>query len=333
MNYLEYPSLDVAYRAALKVLDKDGWHAGTVLDKLSVGSEFGKMNRPSKELLNFSFKITKPQDRLLFSKSRPINLSFALANCIWTLAGRDDLDFINYYNPRGTYFSDDNVSLHGAHGKRIINSDNINQLNAAIKRLREDPNSRRVVLNIYQPIDTVSRSRDIPCVIAIQFMQRAERLHSIVYMRSQSAAMVLPYDVFVFTFLQEAVAIELKLKVGNYFHTSGSFHYYLDEKKTVDSVLKEKPSNFGVPTHMPNSVSPFDMIRKIIGIEDRLRKSSNPQDELDQIREDYFEPYWKEVLYILAIKIFQKKNLDPSSLYQSLPDYYLSHYRLIEGVQ
>lgn len=58
-------------------------------------------------------------------------------------------------------------------------------------------------------------------------------------MRSQSALMVMPYDLFLLTMLHEAMAVRLGVGLGYYHHFCGSLHYYEDEEELVDAVLRE----------------------------------------------------------------------------------------------
>jgi len=291
-------------------------------DPRSVGSHFGAKLRPTKEIIGFAFCILNPLDRVVRVKHRNINLPFALANCVWAIMGLDNLDFINHYNSRGSSFSDDQQTLHGAHGKRLFAGDGVDQIRAAIARLKKDLFSRRAVATIYLPADAIAESRDIPCPIAIQFLCRAGALSAVTFMRSQSACMVMPYDLFLFTFLQEIVAVELGVKVGPYFHLSGSFHYYLDEEHLVERILSAHDENSPRPTpdtnqipQMPIGVSPFDMIIDVYALEQTIRKGHLSFEDAQEIPLPY---YWKHILLILGSQTW--RNVDQVA--SLLPPYY-----------
>lgn len=239
---LEYQNLNDAYYDCLRTIYKNGNEIDSVKDNLSIGCNFGTKNRPTKELMNYSFVISNPTHRYINSIARNFNLKFAIANVLWCFMGNDELEFINYYNDKGAKFSDDGKSLHGAHGKRLMNSENgsLNFIKEAIKKLQIDKNSRRAVALCFYPEDIVAESKDIPCIISMQFLVRNNELNCIVNMRSQSAIFMMPYDVFLFTFLQEYVAHKLQIKVGKYYHNCASFHYYLDEELLLEKILKEQ---------------------------------------------------------------------------------------------
>jgi thymidylate synthase len=330
MSKKSFSNLNLAYKEILCDLITQGTEVNSTTDPMSIGSRFGNEVRKTKEIIGYSFAIEHPHERAIFQESKPINLPFAIANCIWTIAGSDSLDFINFYNDRGKQFSDDHLTLYGAHGKRLFNTDGINQIAAIINRLKTDPYSRRTVAAIYQPVDNQAVSRDIPCPIAIQFFQRDDKLHTVAYMRSQSAAMVLPYDVFVFTFLQEVLAVELGLTLGTYHHVCGSLHYYLDEQELVHKVLNEESissSNIYIPApQMPKTVSPLQMINTIFCCEEQIRskiKHSSGKCNLDL---PDMPNYWKEVLLILVIANLTKVGADIKLYLSYLPEYYSRHF-------
>jgi hypothetical protein len=71
-------------------------------------------------------------------------------------------------------------------------------------------------------------------------------------MRSQSVLNVLPYDLFLLTMLQEAVASRLALDVGPYIHTAGSAHLYDHDLQLAAAVAQEEPGTRISMGKMPN---------------------------------------------------------------------------------
>ena len=329
-----FPNLTLAYCTIIECIAKSGKEVPSVSDPMSIGSDFGNKSRLTKEIIGFSFSIEDPRDRAIFIPNRKINLPFAIANCLWTLSGSDNLDFINFYNGRGSIFSDDNLTLHGAHGKRLFDVSGLNQITHIIERLKFDNFSRRTVATIYHPNDNQDISRDIPCPIAIQFLQRDGRLNAITFMRSQSVVMVLPYDVFAFTFLQEALAIELGLELGSYYHLSGSFHYYSDEDELATKILQQdcscliQPQQYDIP-QMPSDTSPFEMIDLLIKLEHQLQDNlkSKKKSNLYKLSMPDIPLYWLQIYLILAIEIMRIYQYPYKEYLYCLPNYYLRFFQ------
>jgi thymidylate synthase len=243
----EFPTFADAYRGSLERLLAYGEKVSAVTDPLSPGSRFGAESRDTLELPAYSFRITHPSASLIFSPARSIRLAYCLGSLIWSLNGSDNLEEIAYYNPRGREFSDDGVHLSGAFGKRLLNYDGqLNQIDYVVEQLKHDPATRRAVALILAPADNATKSREYPCAVSIQYLLRGGRLHSITYMRSQSAAMVLPYDVFLFCSIQCLIAQRIGVETGHYHHFSGSFHMYLDEINLAQAVLREEIKSLDV---------------------------------------------------------------------------------------
>jgi hypothetical protein len=82
------------------------------------------------------------------------------------------------------------------------------------------------VIHIRTPDDSVHAKKDVPCTLALQFFIRDEKLHLHVNMRSSDIILGIAYDVPAFTLMQEVLANELGVGLGEYCHTSNSLHCY-----------------------------------------------------------------------------------------------------------
>lgn len=235
---VEYDSFQQAWLAVLSRLLKAERVPG-VIDPLSVGSGFGKAPRDTRELLADGFILRNPRNRCAHSSTRPVHAGFAIANFLWTLSGSSLLDDIACYNGKGILFSDDGKNLPASMGFRMFGGGR-DLFAPVVSRLATDPQTRRAFIAILDSTDSAKSTRDVPCASSIQFVVRHGALDCIVNMRSQSAFGVLPYDVFLFTMLQEAVATQLNLPLGRYIHLCTSLHIYLDEEAQVSRFLGEE---------------------------------------------------------------------------------------------
>src|SRR6266852_2833635 len=102
---------------------------------------------PSRELLNVSFLLMAPRERVPYLGSRKTNIIFNFAHSLWCLSGRHDLEFIAYYAPSFQRFSADGRTLTGsAYGPRIFGPGEEtarSQWDRVANLLREDPDSKR----------------------------------------------------------------------------------------------------------------------------------------------------------------------------------------------
>lgn len=193
----------------------------------------------TKELIGAGFIISNPEDRIISLNEREINPFYLVGNFLWVISQSNDVEFINYYNPRGYNFSDDGKILRGAYGKRIFDMDGVNQMHQAIRELKLDPDSRRALISIHMPQHDWTGSLDTPCTADFGLLIRDNYLTMINHMRSQSAAFVMPYDIFLMTMLHEICANELETNLGQYHHFCNSLHYFDREEEKVNAIIDE----------------------------------------------------------------------------------------------
>lgn len=95
-----------------------------------------------------------------------------------------------------------------------------------IDELREDSESRRAVLSIYDHGHLYPNAPDVPCTLTIQFLIRHGLLHAVVNMRSQDAVFGLRNDIAAFQMFKILLANCLDVPPGNLYLNVGSLHVY-----------------------------------------------------------------------------------------------------------
>lgn len=284
---------------------------GVLTDINAFGKTSSPRGRETKELIGHTFVIEDPTHRFIGLKSRDLNLYYAIGNTLWVLGQSNDLEQILYYNPRGSMFSDDGKILRGAYGKRIFDMDGVNQWHQTLRELRLDPDSRRAIINIHMPQHDWSGSLDTPCTSDFQFLIRDGQLHMLNHMRSQSAAMVMPYDLFLMTMLHEIAAKELGLELGYYQQFSNSIHYYLNEDKMVNAIMSADDGTISMRP-MPKETN-YNYIKPLLEFERYARKTAltNKVDIGDLLENLYklnLKPFWHEIGCILIAKALEYTN-------------------------
>ena len=104
---------------------------------------------PTREILHVAISIADPRQRWVVSREPPLNIAFALAEVVWIMTGRRDLAFLEYWNSRYRDFVGPGPELHGAYGYRLRSHLGIDQLKRAFQVLVHDPDTRQVVLQIW----------------------------------------------------------------------------------------------------------------------------------------------------------------------------------------
>lgn len=186
------------------------------------------------------FEIQSIDAGLPYVKGRGVNPFFALAELAWFYMGSNELSPLQYFIHNYDQYSDDGISLYGAYGYRVRFKFDFDQLECVINQLKVNPNSRRAVISFYTYNDLeFLDSRDIPCNLSALFKIRNSRLDMTVFNRSNDVFKGIPYNFFLFRFLQYLVAKRLDMQLGVHRHITDSLHLYESDAAMVEHALKE----------------------------------------------------------------------------------------------
>ena len=191
----------------------------------------------TRELLHAALVVQNPTQRWVSVRHPAMNPAFALAEAVWILNGRSDAAFLAHWNPVLTKYVGNDRNLHGAYGARLRHGHGLDQLRLAHSVLKSNPQSRQVVLQIWQPgIDLPDsngqpRAQDIPCNLSSCLKVRGGRLHWLQTLRSNDLFLGVPHNFVQFTMLQEIMAGWLSLELGEYTQVSDSLHLYSSDQR------------------------------------------------------------------------------------------------------
>lgn len=190
------------------------------------GEKVSPRGMATREVRDVHLLLTQPRARLLYAPpARIVNPAFAVAETVWHLSGSDS-PWIFDYNAGLRKYADDGVLL-GAYGPRMRNwGGKVDQLSRVVEILKEDPDSRRALIQLYDPAQDAAGHKDVPCTLGFRFHLRAYRLHMATMMRGQDVWIGMPYDVFFYTVLHELVAGWLDAELGEFHLHVGSLHIY-----------------------------------------------------------------------------------------------------------
>jgi thymidylate synthase len=214
----------------------------------------------TREVLDVTICLAQPRARLLVAPpTRIINPAFAVAETVWILSG-SDAPWIFDYNSRLVRYADSGI-LRGAYGPRMRKwAGELDQLRRVIEILKADPDSRRAVIQLYDPARDTAGHKDVPCTLSFRFYLRRGRLHMSTTMRGQDVWTGIPYDLFFFTTLHELVAGWLGAELGYHRHHVGSLHIYESDVEKAEALSGVTAS--GV---MPELATPWSGFDELLG--------------------------------------------------------------------
>ncbi|RJL22031.1 thymidylate synthase [Bailinhaonella thermotolerans] len=215
------------------------------------------------ELIGVNLVLAEPRRRLIWlPPTRMLNPAFAAAETVWILSGSDG-DWIYTYNARLTEFADKGV-LRGAYGPRLRRWDgHVDQLDYVRRVLKDDPDSRRAVIQLYDPGRDHHGNKDVPCTLGFRFYIRQGRLEMYTTMRSQDLWLGFCYDIFTFTVLHELMAGWLGVELGRYHHHIDSLHLYAEHLELAGD-LPDSVEESGLMPALGTEWSGFDeLLRQV----------------------------------------------------------------------
>jgi len=298
-------------------------------DVLNKGNDVGRETKRSyREIISHKFTLDDPRDRLILDPIRSINIFQCIGHFLWITQGNFNLAAIMYYQPIAAKFSSDRFRMIGAYGPRLFGIHHLNQMQHVIETLHHDPLKRRAVASVYLPqFDQHERVDEVPCTLNLQYLIRHNKLHAITYMRSQDAYAILPYDVFLFTMLQEYVTAFLQaahdIELGSYHHYSGSFHIYSDNISEINQILESSLPSPQRMSEMPSkdidlrlhNLNKFEtVLRNTVTFYKERKQDINFRFFFDSLKQDFKEEYWKQLCLVLisyaAIVMKDSKNFN-----------------------
>lgn len=145
--------------------------------------------------------------------------------------------------------------LYGAQWRSWPTADGcvIDQLTEVIDQLKQKPNSRRHVVSAWNPADlpdeSISPQANVaagrmalaPCHCLFQFYVADGRLSCQLYQRSADCFLGVPFNIASYAMLTYMVAQVVGLKPGDYVHTFGDAHIYLNHVDQVKEQLSRDP--------------------------------------------------------------------------------------------
>ncbi|MFC6332120.1 thymidylate synthase [Paenibacillus septentrionalis] len=123
---------------------------------------------------------------------------------------------------------------------RTTQNDVIDQLADVIKTIKQNPDSRRMIVSAWNPEDIPSMALP-PCHTMFQFYVSGGKLSCQLYQRSGDIFLGIPFNIASYALLTHLIAHECGLEVGDFIHTLGDAHIYLNHVEQIKTQLAREP--------------------------------------------------------------------------------------------
>ena len=164
---------------------------------------------------------------------------------------KTDSDFAAQYGDLGPVY-----------GKQWRNFGGVDQLTQLIEDIKSNPDSRRLIVSAWNPRDipVMVKSGLPPCHSLFQFYVVDGKLSCQLYQRSADVFLGVPFNIASYAILTMMIAQVSGLGLGDFVHTFGDAHLYLNHMGQVEEQLSR--STFDLPTMKinPQVTSLFDFV-------------------------------------------------------------------------
>ena len=217
--------------------------------------------------------------------TKKLHLKSIIHELLWFLAGDTNIDYLKENGVKiWDDWADENGNLGPVYGAqwRNWNNDGIDQIQDLIDQIKSNPDSRRHIVAAWNPSvlpDTsASFSENVangkaalpPCHAWFQFYVADGKLSCQLYQRSADIFLGVPFNIASYALFTMMVAKVVGLKPGDFVHTFGDVHIYLNHMDQVKLQLSRKPLPLPTLELNPEITNIFDYKYediKIIGYE------------------------------------------------------------------
>lgn len=153
----------------------------------------------------------------------------------------------------------------------------IDQLQDVIDQIKNNPDSRRIIVNAWNPEDVInagskgSKAALPPCHVMFQFYVAEGKLSCQLMQRSLDTLLGCPFNIASYALLTHLIAHECGLEAGEFIHSIGDAHIYLNHIEQVKEQLSREPRELPILRINPDKQSIFD-----IELEDLMIEGYNP---------------------------------------------------------
>ncbi|HXE00729.1 MAG TPA: thymidylate synthase [Hyphomicrobium sp.] len=165
---------------------------------------------------------------------------------LWFLAGDTNTRFLKD-NGVGIWdeWADKNGDLGPVYGKQwrswpAPDGTAIDQISDVVAEIKRNPDSRRLIVSAWNPAD-IPKMALAPCHCLFQFYVADGRLSCQLYQRSADVFLGVPFNIASYALLTMMMAQVTGLKPGDFVHTFGDAHLYLNHLEQADLQLSRAP--------------------------------------------------------------------------------------------
>lgn len=178
--------------------------------------------------------------------TKKLHLKSIIYELLWFLAGDTNVRYLQDHGVRiWNEWADPDGSLGHIYGFQWrswpdYNGGFIDQITQAVRTIKENPDSRRIIVSAWNVAD-IDNMNLPPCHALFQFYVADGKLSCQLYQRSADSFLGVPFNIASYALLTMMMAQVCGLQPGEFIHTFGDVHIYLNHLDQVHQLLQRTP--------------------------------------------------------------------------------------------
>ena len=178
--------------------------------------------------------------------TKKVHLKSIIHELLWFLQGSTNIAYLKEHGVTiWDEWADENGNLGPVYGYQWRNwpkpdGSHIDQITQVVESIKKNPDSRRLIVSAWNVAD-VDKMKLPPCHAFFQFYVADGKLSCQLYQRSADIFLGVPFNIASYALLTMMVAQVCGLKLGDFVHTLGDAHIYLNHLDQVNEQLSRTP--------------------------------------------------------------------------------------------
>jgi thymidylate synthase len=205
--------------------------------------------------------------------TKKLHLRSIVHELLWFLRGETN---VRYLHDHGVTiwdeWADENGDLGPIYGYQwrswpAPDGRKIDQISAVVQEIRQNPSSRRLLVSAWN-VAELERMALPPCHILFQFYVADGRLSCQLYQRSADIFLGVPFNIASYALLTQMVAQVTRLVPGEFIHTLGDAHLYLNHLEQARTQLAREPRRLPILQLNPSRAELHEFVYDDIALVD-----------------------------------------------------------------
>jgi thymidylate synthase len=195
--------------------------------------------------------------------TKKVHLRSIIHELLWFLRGDTNIRYLHDNNVTiWDEWADDNGNLGPVYGYQwrswpAADGRHVDQISQVIEQIKNNPDSRRIIVSAWN-VGEIENMALPPCHALFQFYVADGRLSCQLYQRSADIFLGVPFNIASYALLLMMMAQVTGLEAGDFVHTFGDAHLYLNHLEQADLQLSREPRALPVMRLNPDIDNLFD---------------------------------------------------------------------------